>query len=63
MRAPEPNIDPRQFVSRIEAAQLLACSPQTIDSLIKQKKLTAYRLGRKVILKWSDVTRVLRVIP
>jgi excisionase family DNA binding protein len=59
MAAPELNIDPRQFVSRIRAAELLDCSPQTIDSLIKQSKLPAYHLGRKVLVKWSDVMALL----
>ena len=57
----ETTKDPRQFVSRVRAAELLDCSPQLIDSLIKQKKLPAYHIGRKVILKWDDVMRLLRV--
>jgi excisionase family DNA binding protein len=52
---------PEKFVGRVEAAQLLSCSPQTIDKFIRAKKLPAYHLGRKVVIKWADVLELLGV--
>jgi excisionase family DNA binding protein len=47
-----------QFVSRIRAAELLDCSPQTIDKLIRQGAIKAFRVGRKVIVRRADLLRL-----
>jgi excisionase family DNA binding protein len=49
-----------EFLSRKQAAELLVCSDQLISKLIKSKKLRAFKLGRKVIIKRADLLSVLR---
>jgi len=49
-----------EFLSRKQAAQLYVCSDQLISKLIKSKKLRAFKLGRKVIIKRADLLSVLR---
>jgi excisionase family DNA binding protein len=51
--------DKLQFVGRIRAAESIDCSPQFIDKLIRQKKLTAYHVGRKVVVRWSELLRLI----
>jgi excisionase family DNA binding protein len=43
------------YVSRKQAAAYYGCSDQLISKLIKTGKLPAYRLGRAVRLKLSDL--------
>lgn len=43
------------FVSRTHAAELLDCSVQLIDKFIRCGKLRAYRLGRKVVVRRTDL--------
>jgi hypothetical protein len=50
--------DKLQFVGRIHAAEMLDCSPQLIDKLIRQKKLTAYHVARKVVVRWTELLRL-----
>jgi excisionase family DNA binding protein len=47
-----------QFVSRVSAAELLDCDPQLIDKLIRQGKLPAYKIGRKVIVPKDALLRL-----
>jgi len=49
-----------EFISRKQAATMLVCSDQLISKLIKNKKLRAYKLGRKVIIKRADLLSVLK---
>jgi excisionase family DNA binding protein len=44
-----------QFVSRVRAAERLDCSVQLIDKFIRVGQLRAYRLGRKVVLRETDL--------
>jgi hypothetical protein len=44
-----------QFVSRVRAAEMLDCSVQLIDKFIRLKKLRAFYLGRKVIVRCADL--------
>jgi excisionase family DNA binding protein len=44
-----------EFITRQQAAAWLSVTTQTIDKLVRQSKLTAYRVGRCVRLRWSDV--------
>lgn len=54
--------DKLQFVGRLRAAEMLDCSVQLIDKFIRLKKLTAYRVGRRVVVRWADCLRLLEEI-
>jgi excisionase family DNA binding protein len=47
-----------QFIGRIRAAELLDCSPQTIDKFIRTGRLQAFRVGRKVIVRQHDLLQL-----
>lgn len=58
-RTPQP-----EFITQVEAAQLLACSVDTIRRRIAQGRLTGYRLGGRVIrVDRSEVLSLARPIP
>jgi excisionase family DNA binding protein len=44
-----------EFISRQDAATWLSVNVQTIDKLLRQSKLTAYRVGRCVRLRHAEV--------
>jgi excisionase family DNA binding protein len=46
-----------QFIGRIRAAAMLDISPQTLDKLIRQGTLKAFRVGRRVILRRDDLLK------
>ncbi|UGA43739.1 helix-turn-helix domain-containing protein [Bradyrhizobium quebecense] len=46
-------------VSRDEAAYALSVDIQTVDRLIKAKKLRASKLGRRVVVRLADIERML----
>lgn len=48
------------FVSRQEAARILAASLDTVDRLRSENKITTYRLGSRVRLDRDELLRVLR---
>jgi excisionase family DNA binding protein len=43
------------MVSRWEAARLLGVSTRTVDYLRAKKELTARRVGRKVLISYSEL--------
>lgn len=43
------------LISRRDAAQLLAVSTRTVDSLIREKKLPVKRIGTRVLFLRSDL--------
>jgi excisionase family DNA binding protein len=47
-----------QFISRTRAAEMLDSDPQLIDKLIRQGKLPAYKIGRKIIVRKDDLLRL-----
>jgi excisionase family DNA binding protein len=49
-----------EFLSRKQAAAMFRCSDQLISKLIKNKKLRAFKLGRKVIIRKDDLLSVLK---
>jgi excisionase family DNA binding protein len=49
--------DSTLFVGRIRAAAIVDVNPQTLDKLIRQGRLKAYRIGRRVILRRDDLLR------
>jgi excisionase family DNA binding protein len=44
-----------QFISRLAAAELLCVDVQTIDALVRRAQLSAYRVGRRVILRRDEL--------
>lgn len=44
------------LVSRDDAARLLACCPRTIDTMIRNGRLPAVRIGRAVRLTYDSLT-------
>lgn len=57
-----PPVEER-FISRVRAATVLDCSVQLIDKYIREGKLPAYRLGRKVIVRRLALLQLLREVP
>jgi excisionase family DNA binding protein len=63
-RSSSPQRQSPQFISRIAAAELLCVDVQTIDALVRRAQLSAYRVGRRVILRrdellaWLEAQRV-----
>jgi excisionase family DNA binding protein len=58
VRTSAPSSEIPQFVGRIRAAQLLDCSPQTIDKFIRTGKLRGFRIGRKVVVRQDELLRL-----
>lgn len=44
-----------EFINRTQAARLLGCSVQTIDSLFAQNKLRKYKPFRRVLVKRTEL--------
>ena len=47
------------YVSRKQAALIVSCSDQLISKMIKTGRLPAFRLGRAVRIKLSDLLTVI----
>jgi excisionase family DNA binding protein len=45
-----------QYITRVRAAELACCDPQTVDAWIEQRKLAAYKPGgaRKVLINLAE---------
>jgi excisionase family DNA binding protein len=54
-----PNV---QFIPRVRAAEMLGCSTQLIDKFIRNDKLRAYKLGRKVLISRDELLSLLKPI-
>jgi excisionase family DNA binding protein len=48
------------YFTRRQAATMFSCSDQLISKLIKNKKLRAFKLGRKVLIHKDDLLALLR---
>ena len=44
-----------EYISRICAAEILDISPQTLDKLIRERKLRAFRVGRSVKVRRDEL--------
>lgn len=44
-----------QFITRKDAAKIAACDVQSIDKMIRNGNVPAYRIGKKVIIKLEDL--------
>jgi len=49
----------QQFTPRVTAAKRLGCSVQLIDKWIREHRIRAFKLGRKVVIPESDLLRLL----
>lgn len=47
------------YLSREQAAKQLGVSPQTIDKHIRTGALPVHRLGRRVLIRPSDIVRLI----
>jgi excisionase family DNA binding protein len=47
-----------QFVGRIHAAAMLDVNPQTLDKLIREGALKAFRIGRRVIVRRDELLKL-----
>ena len=47
-----------EFVSRLQAAQLCSVNVQTVDAAIARGVLPAYRFGRRVLIKRTELLGV-----
>ena len=55
----KPQVSDLPQLGRVRAAELLDCSPQLIDKLIRKGTLRAFRVGKKVLLREDDLRRML----
>jgi excisionase family DNA binding protein len=53
------NATPEGYLSRVEAAELLHISLQTLNNRTKAGELVAYRIGTRVLYKRSELTAAL----
>jgi excisionase family DNA binding protein len=49
-----------EYLTRKQAAEWFAASPQMISKKIKNKELRAFKLGRKVIIHRDDLLALLK---
>jgi excisionase family DNA binding protein len=59
-----PSVEKQQggapvYVSRVRAAEMLSVNVQTIDKLLREGRLPAFRVGRAVRIKLSDLNAAL----
>jgi excisionase family DNA binding protein len=54
-----PQLEPL-FVTRKQAATMLAVSPRTLDYLISNKQLTVRRIGKRVLVPLVELKRFSR---
>jgi len=62
MKGPKPSTTASpetEILTREQAARLLQLSVQSIDLLIRRHELRASRIGRRVLIKKSDLLRTL----
>jgi excisionase family DNA binding protein len=51
---------PRLLYTREEAAYMLSCSIRSLDYYIASKRITARRMGRKVLIQHGELMRFSR---
>jgi excisionase family DNA binding protein len=59
VRKPSDLAPTNEILTRAEAAQLLRISLGSIDQLIRERKLCASRIGRRIVIRRADVLRTL----
>ena len=55
LAAPIIKVQTKDFLSVDEAAELLGVSRWTISRAVKDKRLNAIRLGKRIVIKRSDI--------
>lgn len=50
------NIIPPKYLSRYEAASYLKISAKTIDRLIRDNRIKAFKLGKRVLIHFDSLT-------
>lgn len=61
---PNSTATPRRFGTMRDGAQILKCDPDTIRRYISQGRLTAYRVGDRLLrVDLDEVERLARPIP
>lgn len=61
----------RRYADRVETAAYLGVSVRTVDTLLKEKKIPHYRVGRRVMFDLHDIAKwmqtsckvVCRIVP
>jgi excisionase family DNA binding protein len=61
-RDPPPNFD-RTYLTVAQAAELAGLGPSTIRLYIRRRQLRAQKVGRRVLIKRSDLERFLEAHP
>jgi excisionase family DNA binding protein len=54
---PKKNLDPAQWVSQADAAEMRGVTRQAIARLVKKGRFTILSIGGKVLLKRSEVEK------
>jgi excisionase family DNA binding protein len=60
---PSPSEPTKPYLTIKEAAQFSSLAPSTIRLLIRKRKLTALKIGRRVIIKVADLEEFLEAEP
>ena len=55
--SPKKNLDPAQWVSQADAAEIRGVTRQAIARLVKKGRFTILSIGGKILLKRSEVEK------
>ena len=55
-----PDLYEKQYLTRLEAAQLLRIHPSYLDKLRRDKRLEAFRIGRKVLFALTELNQFIQ---
>jgi excisionase family DNA binding protein len=53
----DSGLSEKQYLTRVEAAQLLRIHPSYLDKLRREKRLEAFRIGRKVLFALNELNQ------
>jgi excisionase family DNA binding protein len=53
----QPSAEPRLLYDRKEAARILSLSVRSLDYLIQQQRIATRRVGKKVLIHRTELTR------
>jgi excisionase family DNA binding protein len=59
---PKPQVREPEYIPRKDAAFMISVSVQSIDKRIRDGSLPARRLGRKILVRRSDVLALLEAV-
>lgn len=52
----EKNVQPPKYLSRYSAAETLSISVRTLDRLIRDGRIRAFKLGKRVLIYYDSLT-------